>query len=80
MFGRKARKAKARKAQAQAQAQDTYTYSASDYTPHGVSVLFPGSPLWVRPAAWQSTRQQAEDIARTMLREHPEWQVQVIRK
>lgn len=78
MFGRKNRKA--RKAQAQVETVEARTYSAADYAPHGVSVLFAGSPLWVRPAAWQSTRMEAERIAEQMLREHPEWQVQVIRK
>lgn len=78
MFGLKR---KARKVKAQPEAQvESYTYSASDYTPHGVSVLFAGSPLWVRPAAWQSNRFEAERIAAQMLREHPEWQVQVVRK
>lgn len=75
MFGRKARKA-----QAQAQVETVETYSAADYTPHGVSVLFGNSTVWTSPSVWQPSRAAAEEIARQMRRDHPEWTVQVVRK
>lgn len=71
---------KARKAQAQVETVEARTYNASDYTPHGVAVLFAGSPLWVEPKVWQPSRSAAEDIARQMRRDHPEWTVEVVRK
>lgn len=77
MFGRKARKA--RKATT-VETVEARTYSALDYTPHGVAVMFPGTYTYVRPAAWQKSRSAAEDIARQMRRDHPEWLVEVIRK
>lgn len=76
MFGLK----KKAKVQAQPEVVETYTYSAADYTPHGVSVLFRNSHLWVEPTVWQPSRAAAEEIARQMRREHPEWTVEVVRK
>lgn len=74
MFGRKTRKATA------TTTVDTVTYSASDNTPHGVSVRFAGSLMWSEPTVWQPTRSAAESIAASMLRDHPDWTVEVVRK
>ena len=76
MFGRKTRKATT----TTTATVNTVTYSASDNTPHGVSVRFAGSPLWVEPTVWQPTRSAAESIAASMRRDHPDWTVEVVRK
>lgn len=75
MFGRKSRKA-----QTETLPTTATTYSASDYTPHGVSITWGTTGVWSRPQVWQSTRFAAEELARQIRRDHPEWRVEVIRQ